>query len=238
MLLFYIRHGDPIYTPDSLTPLGQRQAEALAKRLALYGMDQIYASSSERAKLTAAPTCELLKKEMTVLDWCNEHHTAEEMFHPRADGRRIWCYEIEEMRALFNSSDVRALGMQWYTHPAFADTRFAENMARVGQETERFMAQLGYVHDRERCGYIAARPNSQRVALFAHHGFGMSFLSLLLDIPYPIYSTHFDLSHSNMTVIELPDREGLVFPRVLQHSNDSHLYREGLPTKYGNHTYF
>ena len=46
MLLFYIRHGDPIYNPDSLTPLGHRQAEAVAKRLALYGIDEIYASSS------------------------------------------------------------------------------------------------------------------------------------------------------------------------------------------------
>ena len=41
MLLFFVRHGDPIYVPDSLTPLGRRQAEAVAKRLARYGLDQI-----------------------------------------------------------------------------------------------------------------------------------------------------------------------------------------------------
>ncbi len=35
MLLFYIQHGDPVYDPDSLTPLGFRQAETVAKRLAL-----------------------------------------------------------------------------------------------------------------------------------------------------------------------------------------------------------
>lgn len=40
MLLFYVRHGDPIYNPDSLTPLGERQAEAVAKRLALHGVMQ------------------------------------------------------------------------------------------------------------------------------------------------------------------------------------------------------
>ena len=33
MIFFYVRHGDPIYNPDSLTPLGERQAEAVAKRL-------------------------------------------------------------------------------------------------------------------------------------------------------------------------------------------------------------
>ena len=29
MLFFYIRHGEPIYDPDSLTTLGHAQANAL-----------------------------------------------------------------------------------------------------------------------------------------------------------------------------------------------------------------
>ena len=53
MLFFYVRHGDPIYNPDSLTPLGERQAEAVSKRLAMYGIDKIYSSTSNRAYLTA-----------------------------------------------------------------------------------------------------------------------------------------------------------------------------------------
>ena len=57
MLFFYIRHGDPIYTPDSLTPLGKRQAEAVAKRLCLYGVDKVFASSSTRESMTSDPTC-------------------------------------------------------------------------------------------------------------------------------------------------------------------------------------
>ncbi|MBO6263170.1 MAG: histidine phosphatase family protein [Clostridia bacterium] len=44
MILYYIRHGDPIYDPDSLTELGHKQAEALANRFALYGLDEIYCS--------------------------------------------------------------------------------------------------------------------------------------------------------------------------------------------------
>ena len=74
MLLFYVRHGDPIYSPDELTPLGSRQAESVARRLSLYGVDRIYASTSNRAKQTAQPLCEILKKEMTLLDCANEGH--------------------------------------------------------------------------------------------------------------------------------------------------------------------
>ena len=72
MLFFYVRHGDPIYDPNQLTPLGKRQAEAVAKRLAMHGIDEIYASTSQRAIETAQPTCEILKKEMTLLDFANE----------------------------------------------------------------------------------------------------------------------------------------------------------------------
>ena len=41
-----------------------------------------------------------------------------------------------------------------------------------------------------------------------------------------------------MTVIEFREQDGVVIPRVLQLANDSHLYREGLPTKYQNRLYF
>ena len=74
MILYYIRHGDPTYNPDQLTPLGKRQAEAVARRLSQYGLDEIYVSSSNRAQETCRPTCEILKKEPVILDWANEMH--------------------------------------------------------------------------------------------------------------------------------------------------------------------
>ena len=57
MLIYYIRHGDPVYDPDQLTPLGEQQAAAVANRLALFGVDEIYSSTSNRAIQTAKPLC-------------------------------------------------------------------------------------------------------------------------------------------------------------------------------------
>ena len=235
MLLFYVRHGDPIYHPDSLTPLGQRQAEALAKRLSVYGLDEIYSSPSIRAQQTAQPTCELLKKEKILLDWCNESLAWNEMCVHK-DDRKTWCFSDAHTKELLSSPEVRALGDKWYTHSAFDGTKFADGVARVEGKTDEFMASLGYRNDRERGGYIAEAPNSKRIALFAHQGFGMSFLSALLNIPYNIFSTRFDLSHSGMTVIKFSEKEGFSIPIVLQLSNDSHLYREGIATRYNNVT--
>ena len=38
MILFYIRHGEPIYNPDQLTPEGHAQAEAVGTHLAALGI--------------------------------------------------------------------------------------------------------------------------------------------------------------------------------------------------------
>jgi len=235
MLLFYVRHGDPIYNPDSLTPLGHRQAEAIAKRFAVYGLDEIYSSPSVRAKQTAQPTCEVLKKEATILDWCCESLAWAQMTVEYEPGKLTWGCTHAPTKELFVSKEVRELRDKWYTHPAFKNTKFAEGVARVESETDKLLLSLGYRHDRERSGYIAEAHNNKRVALFAHEGFGMSFMSALLDIPYNEYSTRFGFGFTGMTVIEFtPDANGFCIPRVLQHSNDSHLYREGLGIKYHN----
>ena len=69
MILYYVRHGDPIYDPNQLTPLGERQAEAVAKRLAVHGIDKIFASPSNRARQTAQPLCDLMKQAPEICVW-------------------------------------------------------------------------------------------------------------------------------------------------------------------------
>jgi probable phosphoglycerate mutase len=76
------------------------------------------------------------------------------------------------------------------------------------------------------------------VALFAHQGFGLAFLSHILDIPYPVFSMHFDTTHSGVTVIEFKNEDGICVPKILTLSNDSHIYKDGLPTNYCNYLRF
>lgn len=238
MLFFLIRHGDPIYNPDSLTPLGERQAEAVGKRLALYGVDKIFASTSKRAEQTAVPTCEMLKKEMTLLEWCREGNAWQQLTVVDEQGKRHWGFQDAATIKLFNSPELMAYGKEFYKHPHFEGTTFEEGIHRIGREADAFFASLGYVHEPENNRYRAESPTDERIALFAHQGFGLAFLSWLLDIPYPLFCTHFDMSHSGMTVIEFATQNGYAIPKVLTLANDSHLYREGLPTNYQNRLRF
>lgn len=233
MLLFYVRHGDPDYSVDGLTPRGARQAEAVGKRLAVHGLDKIYTSPAGRAQLTAKPTCEMLGMQAEVVAFAHEDNAHRATHVVSEDGRRIWGFQHKPTRELFAGEDMRRMGREFYKHPALPP-HFAERVPNIQAQIDEWLLSLGYRHDLERNGYIVERPNHDRVALFAHQGFGVLFLSCVLDIPYPEVCTRMDIQHSGMSVIRFANHEGLVIPTLLQLSNDSHLYREGLSLRYNN----
>lgn len=237
MLLYYVRHGDPIYNPDSLTPLGHRQAEAVAKRLAVHGIDEIYASTSNRALLTAKPTCEIIGKEAIPLDWCHEMHAAKDFFVDNGAGKSSWVFHQQRYIEKFASKEIVNLGLKWYNHPDFANMTFKEGVERTKKQAFEFLSQLGFCYDEEKGMYKSSICGNKRIALFAHQGFGLLFLSTITLIPYPTFCTRFDMTHTGVTVIEFPETEGYILPKILTLSNDSHIYREGLPTKYSGEIY-
>ena len=237
MLFYYIRHGEPLGVPDySLTPLGREQAKALAKRLCLFGIDRVFASPTLRTMQTAQPICDLLGKEITPCDWADEGIVWNEFTVPHPKYEHTWAFFDPHYLEIFSSPEVRALGEKWYEHPELAGLNFKAGVERVNAAVDEFFLSLGFRHDRENARYevVGEHLNRDRVALFAHQGFGMSFFSSMLDIPYPMFCTHFDLSHSSMSVINFEPRGKYVYPHVLQTANDSHLYREGIITGYHN----
>jgi len=237
MLLYYVRHGDPQYVPDELTPLGKLQAASVAKRLATHGIDHVYASTSGRAIETSQPLCDLLKLKPTLLDWCNEDKVMVNLAGRTKQGYIEWIFRIPEIREKFCTNEVRALGREWYTHPFFSDKPYGEGICKVQADVDAFLESLGYRHDLENNIYEAVNPNDQRIALFAHEGAGAAILSCILDVPYPIFTSHFDMTHTAVTVIEFAENYGVLTPRVLTYGNDSHLFRDGLPTKFQNKFY-
>lgn len=231
MLFYYIRHGQPFYSPDALTEYGQKQANALAKRLMLYGLDEIYSSTSTRAIQTAQPTCKLLQKEPTLLDWAHEELAWQEFVTTKA-GFTTWFFNDREYVEQFSDKSMRDLGDNWLDHPCFANTKARSGYERIKHETDLFFERLGFKHNHEKGGYEVIMPNAKRVALFAHQGFGMVFLSILLGIPYPLFCTKFDMGHSGVSVIYFDETKKFTYPKLLQLSNDSHLYKDNILNGY------
>lgn len=233
MLLFVIRHAEPIYNPDSLTEKGKRQAEALSRRLAVHGLDRIYSSPMNRALQTAQPTCEVLGKNPEILPWASEDLAAKDFgFHdPENGGKWCWSFGINPTR--YKLPEVLALGDKWYEAFPFNLSNSKEGYERIKRESDAFTESLGY--KREGIQYRILKPSEERVALFCHYGFGTTFLSYILGIPPVLFWSTFDINHSGVTVIEFQNHEnGITLPKVLTFSEVSHLYADRLPYEFTN----
>lgn len=72
MRLYIIRHADPDYPNNTITPEGHLEAQALAKRLSSHGLDRIYASPLGRALDTMRYTADSLGMTHEVEHWTQE----------------------------------------------------------------------------------------------------------------------------------------------------------------------
>ena len=72
MRLMIVRHGDPDYSIDSLTPKGWKEAELLSDRLCKLDVKGFYVSPLGRAKDTASFTLKRLGREAEEMKWMRE----------------------------------------------------------------------------------------------------------------------------------------------------------------------
>ena len=215
MRFYYIRHGEPIYDPDSLTERGHEQAARVSEWFAQIGLDKVYSSTSNRALQTAEPTCKALGLDVIPVDFANEAHAWRD-FTVTNGSQKSWIFQNETVKELFCTQEIKDMSYRWYEHSAFDKYTFKDGMERVYNESDAFFAKLGYEHIRYSGKYKAIAPNDEKVALFAHEGFGKAFLSCLLDIPYPYLCNHFNLCHAGITVIDFPNKHGEVIVNLVQ----------------------
>ena len=72
MKILLLRHSEPDYTVDSLTPKGHREAELLSRRLLHYHIRDIFVSPLGRARDTAAYYLNKVSRDAIVLPWLRE----------------------------------------------------------------------------------------------------------------------------------------------------------------------
>lgn len=220
MLLYIIRHGDPIYETDSLTEKGKLQAEQVGKRMLDAGIDRIFTSPMGRAKMTAEPACRMLGLEYTVEDWA--HEVEDDRLTPFPDGVMKSVTNVQNSYYRVNGNiDID------YGHSLECDGFRESQMGRAREIIEKggdeFLERLGY--KREDGAYRILRPNNEKVALFCHSVMARTWISSLLHIPIHLMWAGFSYTHTGVTVIEFKNYEnGLTAPRILCYSDMSHIY--------------
>ena len=214
MRLSIIRHADPDYANDSITPAGHLEARALADRLQVEPPDRIFCSPLGRARQTMQYTADRLHLTADLQEWMRELSGMRFQLPPW-DDLAAWDVPGE----LFHTDRITE---------AFAGLDFAAKIQAVNQGSDQFLAQLGYVRQGGR--YQCVRPHQDRIAVFCHNGLGLTWLAHLLQLPLVAVWTSFWLAPTSVTTILFDQRSpDWAVPRCLAVGDTAHLHKAGLP---------
>ncbi len=239
MRILLIRHAEPDYSVDSLTPKGRVEAELLSRRLIKYNIRDFYVSPLGRAKDTAAYTLDKLHRSAEELPWLAEfrarvadpvtgrYHIPWDLPPQRQmcirDRYHIpWDLPPRFWPDLPGSSDVRS----WADAPFFAGS----DVKAIWQETmdgaDALLARYGFRKDGPvwRC----AENSRDTICLFCHFGISMAFLAYLTDCS-PLVLWHHTLTlPSSLTEVVTEERtRGEVSFRITRLGDIAHLETAG-----------
>ena len=140
---------------------------------------------------------------------------------------------------MLTEREVREMGDAWYKHPKLEEFHFENVLHPIYEQIDGFLASHGCVHDSEKGVYDVTNADAEkRIAIFAHECMGKIFMSHVLDIPFPYYASHFEMHTSGLSVVRIDNTpisknkqpsSPYARAQVLTLSNDSHLYRDGMP---------
>ena len=221
MKIIIVRHGDPDYSIDSLTPTGWEEAKLLSHRLCALDVKAFYCSPLGRARDTAKPTLETLNRQAEILPWLREF--SPKVKRPDREVTGVawdWLPQDWTQDPRFYDRD------RWWENDAFQAANVREEAAWVAQGLDDLLSRHGYV--REGDYYRAEAPNEDTIVLFCHFGIECVLLGHLLGIsPMPLWHGFCAAPTSVTTVTTEERRQGIASFRVNAFGDTAHLYAAG-----------
>lgn len=218
MKLFIIRHADPDYSIDSLTPTGWEEARLLANRLCKLDVKAFYCSPLGRARDTASFTLKALNREAEILPWLQEF--SPQIIKPHRGKPGItwdWLPEDWTTEPAYYQMD------SWALTAIMANGNVAKEYAYVTEALDALLARHGYV--RENNLYRAEHANEDTVVLFCHFGLECVLLSHILNISPMLLWHGTCAAPTSVTILNTEERrKGLAYFRMSTFGDTSHLY--------------
>ncbi|MBS7263242.1 MAG: histidine phosphatase family protein [Eubacteriales bacterium] len=221
MRILLIRHAEPDYALDSVTPKGRREALLLADRLVREPVEDYYVSPLGRARDTLRPTLERLGREATVLPWLREFPGR------RADpvtGETLHTWD--RLPDDWTRFEENLHPERWLSEPTYAAGDVAECARAVTDGLDALLGSYGYVRDGR--VYRVERESHATVALVCHFAVGCVILGHLINVS-PVALWHGLVAlPSSVTTLATEERvRGLAAWRCSSYGDLSHLYAAG-----------
>ena len=221
MRLLIVRHAEPDYSIDSLTPTGWEEAKILADRLCKLDVKAFYCSPLGRAKDTASFTLQRLGREAQILPWLQEFPIRVQ----RPDRDTLDC-AWDWLPAVWTKEPANFHMNDWAFTPPMAEAGAWEAYQNVIQGLDALISQHGYV--REDHLYRAESPNEDTIVFFCHFGLECVLLSRLLNIPPMLLWHGTCAAPTSVTILNTEERrKGFAYFRMSTFGDTSHLYAAG-----------
>lgn len=238
MKILFIRHGDPDYVHDSLTPKGKREARLLVPRLSAIPVTAFYVSPMGRARDTARPTLLHLNRSAQVLDWLREFPTALDVNGhedlqaafpdtPRRDDgtfekRIVW----DMLPGAWMRDEANFEKEAWRRMPMALASDMADVYDHICAELDQLLALYGYRRDGGM--YVTRQGREDTIVLFCHFGVTAAMLSHLMNVSPFILMHTIAMAPSSVTEVVSEERvRGQVSFRATRIGDISHLYAAG-----------
>lgn len=199
MNLVFIRHAEPDYSIDSLTPRGWVEAKTLAPRVAKWKVKEFYVSPMGRAKATAKEGMALTGRTPVELPWLREFGVA----LTRPDGKKgeiYWDLLPDELAAEEGFRDERT----WTDCGFLADTDARAYYDKLISCFNGLLEQHGYRRNGN-C-YTPLAPNSDTLVFFCHMGVTLTLTAYLLGISPMLLTNGACCAPSGITVLTTQHR--------------------------------
>ena len=209
MEILLIRHADPDYAHDGLTPQGVGETQKLVKGLTNVRLDEIYVSPLGRAQQTCVPVAQEKQLTPVTLDWLRERGV-----------KRGPVYLWEAPGEMFLRTDTLGTQNDWFeSDGAMPEGR--EQFRRVKAGFDDLLQSYGYV--RERHGYVVKQSSKKCIALFSHKGVILTLLADALHWAMPMVYVSLHIHPTGITRLEMIEEGGFAHLKALAINDLSHL---------------
>lgn len=222
MRILLIRHAEPDYSIDSLTPKGHTEAGLLGLRLSGYKIRDFYVSPLGRARDTAEYTLKLIGRQAEELPWLREFRGSYP--DPETGKRRIVAWDVKPRiwKAFPGVMSIET----WYDAPVFDGGDVRDVWKETTDGVDTLLARYGIRKDGP--VWKCAENGNYTIALFCHFGISMAILGYLTDVSPMILWHHTLCLPSSVTEIVTEERvKGEISFRVTKLGDLTHLEAAG-----------
>ena len=223
MKIWMIRHGEPDYERDCLTPKGREEAELFSRWFRRQQVKDIYVSPLRRARQTAEYSLRATGREAEELLWLQEFR-ARHLDPLTGEMRILW----DRMPRLLAQYPGAADPENWPDIPLFAGSDAREVWEETKAGVDALLARYGF--RKEGPVWKAENNRPDTIALFCHFGLSMAVLGYLTGVSPMIYWHHAMCLPTSLTEVVTEERvKGEVIFRAARIGDLSHLTLAGEP---------